>query len=111
MFDFIVQQPAVLGEIRRQAERLRWIDKSLGIEELSLDVLGVLWERLRGWKVGAARSCRAYFVSFVRRCFWHLPASRQRRRDGRQSNASAGEQVVTADTSSVEAAVARCDGL
>ena len=102
LFDFIVGQPAVTTEIRRQAERLRWIDKSVAIEELSLDVLGVFWERLKGLKLAVAQSCQALFVTFIRKCFWHLPTSKQRRRDTRYREDSVDEPKIDCNSSVAE---------
>lgn len=102
LFDFIVGQPAVTTEIRRQAERFRWIDKSVAIEELSLDVLGVFWERLKGLRLAVAQSCQALFVTFIRKCFWHLPSSKMRRRDVQYRDESTDEPKVVLDSSIAE---------
>lgn len=102
LFDFIVKQPAVLSEIRRQAERLRWIDKSMAIEELALDVLGVFWERLNGLRLAIAQSCQALFITFIRKCFWHLPTSKQRRRDTQYRDESMDEPMVDCNSSVAE---------
>lgn len=81
LFRRMAEHPGILQAIRRQAERRRWIDRSVGVEELSLEVAGVLWERLPRLRWDAVRNCPSFLMGFIRKCFWHLPASKMRRRD------------------------------
>ena len=101
LIDFVVSQPAVGREARRQARKRSWIDPSISDVDLSRDLLTVAWRRLRHFKVTDGRMCPRDFIAFMKQCLWHLPQSKETLK-AKKRQAAGVKAVVLADEEVLE---------